>query len=166
MADLVTVFELTRDSNGIFRDAMWRLAIGLGGFAVGGASFVLAWKRKGGGGGRFVWPVFVLAWSSLWILMHDFPGTFGRIDALVDAYAAGRCEIVEGEVAVRRQQAFHGHSSGDLVVVAGREFEVNYFRATPAYSRTLAHGGALGNGVHARICHLDGEILRLEVRRP
>jgi hypothetical protein len=38
---------------------------------------------------------------------------------------------------------------------------LNYFYATPAYRRTIAHGGALRPGIYARLSHVDGEIVRM-----
>jgi hypothetical protein len=45
------------------------------------------------------------------------------------------------------------------------QFEVNYFLATPAYCKTLAHGGALSAGTYARIYYSDSEILRVDIRK-
>jgi hypothetical protein len=49
--------------------------------------------------------------------------------------------------------------------VNGKQFEVNYFYVTPAYQKTLAHGGVLGSGVYARIYYHNGEILRVDIRK-
>jgi len=97
--------------------------------------------------------------------MHDFPQMFRRIDHLTEAYEKGRYEVSEGIVAVLREQPAHGHASGDRIVVDGKPFEVNYFYATPAYRQTIAHGGALQAGVYGRLSHVDGEIVRVEIRK-
>ena len=47
----------------------------------------------------------------------------------------------------------------------GKEFEMNYFYATPGYHNTTAHHGALTQGTYARIYYYDGEILRVDVRK-
>jgi hypothetical protein len=49
--------------------------------------------------------------------------------------------------------------------VNGKEFVVSYFYATPAYTKTIAHGGVLTQGTYARIYYYDGEILRVDIRR-
>jgi hypothetical protein len=49
--------------------------------------------------------------------------------------------------------------------VNGKEFEVNYLYATPAYNKTIAHHGAMNAGTYARICYYDGEILRVDIRK-
>jgi hypothetical protein len=35
---------------------------------------------------------------------------------------------------------------------------------TPGYQQTIAHGGALREGVYARLHHYDGVIIKVEVR--
>ena len=50
------------------------------------------------------------------------------------------------------------------MVVGAKTFVVDYFLATPAYRDTIAHGGVLKPGVHARIHHREGEILRVDVK--
>jgi len=90
---------------------------------------------------------------------------FGHINRLVNAYQQKQYEIVEGPVQVLHQQPKTGHSKGDIVEVNGKQFEVNYFLATPAYHKALAHGGALGVGTYARIYYYDGEILRIDIRK-
>jgi hypothetical protein len=51
-------------------------------------------------------------------------------------------------------------------VLNGAQFEGNYFLVTPAYRDTIAHGGVLKNGVYTRIYHHDGQILRVDIRKP
>ncbi len=64
------------------------------------------------------------------------------------------------------QQPATGHTKGDIIAVNGAEFEVNYFLATPAYRNTISHGGVLRGGVYARIYHVNGAILRVDIRKP
>jgi hypothetical protein len=113
----------------------------------------------------YIGSIFVLVWSLLWIYLHNFPHMFGHIDRLVNAYQQMQYQIVEGPVQVLHQQPKTGHSKGDIVSVNGTQFEVNYFLATPAYRKTLAHGGALSAGTYARIYYSDGEILRVDIRK-
>jgi hypothetical protein len=70
----------------------------------------------------------------------------------------------EGVVQVSGMQAFSGHNPGDRITVGGQPFTVDYFHATPGYKQTIARGGALQNGVYARVHHCSGMILKVEVR--
>ena len=164
MPEFVTVFEITRNSNGIFADEVFRLLIGV--LALFGSLKLLRrnWRR-GEGAKDYIWPVFVLIWSLGWLYGHLLPNVFGYIDKLVSAYHDKRYEVVEGPVEVLHQQPATGHSKGDVIRVNGKEFEVNYYLATPAYNKTIAHKGALNAGTYARIYYYDGEILRVEVRK-
>jgi hypothetical protein len=164
--DFVTVFEISRGSNGIWSDTLWRLVIGISALLGGVTLLGLKWRTKGARPKDWAMPLFLTAWSLLWLFMHDFPATFGHINGLLEAYEKGRYQVVEGEVRVVHQQPATGHTKGDIVAVDGAEFEVNYFLATLAYRNTIAHGGALRAGAYARVYHVNGEILRLDIRKP
>ena len=164
MSEFVTVFEITRNSNGVLGDEVFRLLIGV--VALLGSLRVLVRNRRREKSRRdYIGPIFVLVWSLIWIYMHLLPNVFGHINRLVNAYHDKQYEIVEGPVEVLHQQPATGHSKGDVIRVNGREFEVNYFYATPAYHNTIAHKGALKEGTYARIYYYDGEILRVDVRK-
>ena len=91
--------------------------------------------------------------------------TENHIDRLVNAYQEKKYQIVEGPVQILHQQPKTGHSKGDIISVNGTQFEVNYFLATPAYCKTLAHGGVLSAGTDARIYYYNGEIIRIDIRK-
>jgi len=164
MSDFVTVFEITRNSNGVFGDEVFRLLIGVVALVGSLKLLVRNWRRKERAK-DYIWPVFVLIWSLGWLYGHLLPNVFGHINKLVSAYHDKRYEIVEGPVEVLHQQPATGHSKGDVIRVSGKEFEVNYFYATPAYHNTIAHKGALNAGTYARIYYYDGEILRVDIRK-
>jgi hypothetical protein len=166
VSSFVTVFEIARQSNGVWSDTVFRLVIGIAILVAGGTGVVLAWSRKGRSPKHWGGYLLIIGWSALWLFMHDFPSTFRHIEGLVEAYTQQHYQVVEGEVKVLREQPVTGHSRGDVIVVNGTQFEVNYFLMTPAYRDTIAHGGVLRNGVYARIYHQDGEILRVDIRRP
>ncbi len=164
MPEFVTVFEITRNSNGVFGDEVFRLLIGVAAFFGSVRLIVQNWRRRDGAK-DYIGPSFVLIWSVFWLYLHLLPNVFGHIDRLVNAYQQKQYQIVEGPVQVLHQQAYHGHGKGDVISVTGQQFEVNYFYATPAYHNTIAHHGALNAGTYARIYYYDGEILRIDIRK-
>ena len=162
-SDFVTVFEIARGSNGVFADEVFRLLIGVAAL-IGGITALIR-NRENKSVKSWVGPVFVTAWSLFWLYLHNFPYVFGHINDLVRAYRHGQYQVVEGQVQVLHEQPATGHTRGDVITVNGKQFEVNYFYLTPAYRKTLAHGGALGSGAYARIYYHNGEILRVDIRK-
>lgn len=163
MSDFVTVFQIARGSNGVFTGEVFRLLIGIAALIGGVTALMLQWRNNGAK--SWFGPVFVIAWGLLWLYLHNFPYVFGHINGLVRAYRDGQYQVVEGQVQVLHEQPAKGHTRGDIITVNGKQFEVNYFYATPAYRNTLAHGGALGGGVYARLYYYNGEILRVDIRK-
>ena len=163
MSDFVTVFEIARGSNGVFTGEVFRLLIGIAALIGGVTALIGNWTN--GGVKRWVAPVFVIAWSLLWLYLHNFPYAFGHINSLVGAYRHRQYQVVQGPVQVLHEQPATGHTRGDIITVNGKQFEVNYFYLTPAYRNTLAHGGVLQSGVYARLYYYNGEILRVDIRR-
>jgi hypothetical protein len=163
VSDFVTVFEITTGSNGVFADACFRLLIGIGALIGGVTALVSKWKNNGLK--SWIAAVFAIVWSLFWLYLHNFPHVFGHISSLVRAYREQQYQVVEGQVHVLHEQPLTGHSKGDIITVNGKQFEVNYFYATPAYRNTLAHRGVLGSGVYARLYYDNGEILRVDIRK-
>jgi hypothetical protein len=163
VSEFVTVFEIARGSNGVFADACFRLLIGIGALVGGVAALVLKWKSNGLRSSSA--SLFVIGWSLLWLYLHNFPHFFGHINTLVTAYRERQYQVVDGQVQVLHEQPTTGHTKGDIISVNGKQFEVNYFYATPAYRNTIAHGGVLGSGVYARLYYHNGEILRVDIRK-
>ena len=163
ISDFVTVFEIARGSNGVFADACFRLLVGIGALIGGVTALVFKWKNNGLR--SWIAAVFAIVWSLLWLYLHNFPHVFGHINSLVRAYQEGQYQVVEGQVQVLHQQPVTGHTKGDIITVNEKQFEVNYFYATPAYRNTLAHGGVLGSDVYARLYYYNGEILRVDIRK-
>src|SRR5438876_10209145 len=93
-SDFVTVFEITRNSNGVFVGAVFRLLIGV--VALIGALRSLVRNRRRERSARdYIGPIFVLVWSLFWLYLHLLPNVFGHINGLLDAYRDKRSELVE-----------------------------------------------------------------------
>jgi len=163
VSDFVTVFEIAKGSNGVFAEEAFRLLIGIAALTGGVTALIFTWRNKEWK--SLLAPVFVTAWAVFWLYLHNFPFVVGHISTLVRAYRDGRYQVVEGQVQVLHEQPATGHTKGDIIRVNGKEFEVNYFYATPAYRNTLAHGGVLGSGVYARLYYYNGEIVRVDIRK-
>ena len=162
-SDVVTVFEITRGSNGVFAEEVFRLLVGMAALIGGVTALIYKWRNNEPK--SWFGSVFVTAWAVFWLYLHNFPYVFGHINNLVRAYQNGQYEIVEGQVQVLHEQPATGHTKGDIIAVNGKQFEVNYFYLTPAYRNTLAHGGVLNAGVYTRIFYHNGEILRVDIRK-
>ena len=165
MPEFLTVFEITRNSNGVFAGAVFRLLIGVAAL-IGAWRILIRNRRRESRRRDYIGPIFILIWSLWWIYLHNFPQVFGHINQLVNAYQQKQYQSVEGPVEVLHQQQATGHSKGDVIRVNGQQFEVNYFYATPAYHNTIAHKGVLNAGAYARIFYFNGEILCVDVRKP
>ncbi len=103
----------------------------------------------------------------VWSGFHSYFIVESRAErnGLVSAYLDRDHEVVEGTVQVLHQQPRSGHDRGDTVKIDDRQFEINYYRKTAAYHTTLAHGGLLQDGVLARVSHIDGQIVAIEIAR-
>jgi len=163
VSEFVTVFEIARGSNGVFADACFRLLIGIGALIGGVTALVFKWKNKGLKSA--IAAVFAIGWSLFWLYLHNFPHVFRHVNSLVTAYRERQYQVAEGPVQLLHEQPLTGHTKGDVITVNGKQFEVNYFYATPAYRNTIAHRGVLRSGVYARLYYHNGEILRVDIRK-
>jgi hypothetical protein len=165
MNEFTTVFEITASGNGLRGEVLFDVAIGVLAVTIGVVLVVRAWRRHARLRERVV-PALFVVWGAVWLagqtpMWHIGISETGR---LVELQRSGRSEVTEGVVHVGHQQPAHGHSSGDKITVGGRQFEVNHYLATPGYRQTIAHGGALREGVYARLHHEGGVILKVEVK--
>lgn len=87
-----------------------------------------------------------------------------ELNNLVKLYENKSYKVVEGVVSVIHEQPKSGHDKGDIITINGKEFEINYFVMTHAYSQTIAHGGVLKEGVYAKVFYYDDRILRIDVK--
>jgi hypothetical protein len=161
-----TVFEVDYWSNGLLADLLINGTIGVSALLIGVGGFILAARKpqlRSWGYGLAC--VFAVVWGAGWLFMLRLPDTFGHINDLVAALRDRRYSVVEGKVEILHEQPANGHTRGDEIRVEGVTFEVNHFYATPAYRRTIAHGGALVRGAVVRISHVNREIVRIEEKR-
>jgi len=159
MNEFTTIFEYTAGS--IRADALYHIAVGAV-LIIGG---ILAWiyreqiiEEEAPGRSASVLLGIMVTFGLGWWVAHINLFAFAISDITANT------QVTEGVVQVSGMQAYQGHNAGDKITVGGQPFEVNYFHAAPGYKQTIARGGALENGVYARLHHCNGMILKVEVR--
>ncbi len=168
MDSFTTIFEISGDVNGIRTESFFRIAIGVGALASGAIGLFRCLTKKERSRKDWIGPIFLTVWGLLWLAFHVpvFVSIESAKNGLLARYHGNQFDVVEGVVEVKHQQPASGHSKGDVVVVGGREFEVNFFTVSPSYTKTISHGGALKPGAYARLSYVDGTILKVEIRTP
>ena len=160
-----TVFDITVGSNGIGSDAWVRMVIGIG-VVIAGIVWLVRVLRMKAGWRQMFNSVFLIGFGAIWLVvaLPLWNLATSDTDRLIMIQLSGRSEVAEGTVHVTHLQPANGHTSGDKIIVGGRQFEINYFLLTPGYRQTIAHDGALREGVYVRLHHYDGVIIKVEVR--
>ena len=112
-------------------------------------------------------PTCILVGSIFWLSVTGiaFSANLYLSYRLVSVYRNGTAELADGTVHVLHRQPESGHAEGDVIMINGVRLVVDYFELTPAYRRTIAHGGVLHEGKTVRVWHHNGKILRLDVKR-
>jgi hypothetical protein len=166
MNSFTTLFEISEGVNGIRTEFLVRIIIGVAVLVFGIAGIVA--RRKTGGSSPKKWygPIFITGWGVVWLGFHLplYLAEKASTDSLLDVYRNKRFEIVEGIVKVRHEQPASGHDKGDIIAIGDKEFEINFFMTSPSYTATISHGGALREGVYARLSCYEGKILKVEVQ--
>ncbi len=153
-----TFFEVSRYSS----DALlWPVGVLAGGVLM---IFVGRQKRDSGIVGKAM--SFLVLPVLMFIAVVMLISVLGDGRKFTEALRTEHCSVVQGAVTVLHQQPYSGHSSGDLIEVGGKRFDVNYFRYGVGYKQTISHGGCLTNGVLARLHFLGDTILRVEIQQP
>ena len=165
MNELHTVFDITVGSNGIGGDAWFRMAIGIAAAIAGMVWLVRMWRMQAGWRQMFN-AVSLIGFGAIWLIvtLPLWNLATSNADRLLLIQLSGQSEVTEGAVHVTHMQPLHGHAAGDKIIVGDRQFEIDHFLLTPRYRQTIAHGGALREGVYARLHHYDGVIIKVEVR--
>lgn len=167
MNDFVTVFVIPKDIDMSHPVLMIASSVCI---AICVTEVIL---RKKGRRGIFPWPTltmpptFGIVVGSILLIGSSaiFIHSIFQSSKLVSAYKRGECEVAEGFVHVLHTQPRSGHDKGDIVRIGNKELEIDYFRLTPGYDLTIAHGGALKDGVYARVYHKKGTIMRIDIRK-
>ncbi len=129
--------------------------------------------RKKGRTGLIPWPTWTLP-PTFGIVVgsillagtsYVFVRSMVQTNRLLSAYEQAEYKVAEGIVDVLHMQPRGGHDRGDIVRIGSDEFEINSFRFTPGYNLTIAYGGVLRDGVYARVYHLKGIIMRIDIRK-
>ena len=163
MDNFITVYEI---SKGFDRVLGIGCIVGIIAIIIGIIGMVIQ-KRSHGN-----WPILigppiigVIVGGIIFIVsLLSFLGSITESNRLVSVYKSGKCQVLEGFVQVLHRQPLEGHTKGDIVRINGQELEINAFVQTQAYSHTISQGGALHEGVYARVYHHNGNILRIDIR--
>ena len=108
---------------------------------------------------RWSFFLFVAAWT-----IGATASTLGDSYEASRSVRDGRCRIVEGRVNHFHPMPFTGHDE-ESFDVNGVKFAYSDYVVSAGYNKTASHGGPIRQGLPVRICHQDGEILRLEIAR-
>jgi hypothetical protein len=108
-------------------------------------------------------PRFFLGFAIFWTSV-SFLGTFTDYRRAVSTMEKNQAAIVEGVVTDFRPMPYSGHAN-ESFVVQGLKFEFSDYNITAGFNNTASHGGPIREGLHVKIFHLNGEILRLEVKK-
>ena len=129
-----------------------------------GAFYLVSSYRGGTPPVKKLTSAVMLIIGALWLSLS--PTVLAVIEeksTIQDLYDAGHYETVEGTVKVLREQPIDGDTVGDQIEIGGVRFTINFYIETPGYKHTIANGGALRDGVRARLRFRDGVILKVEV---
>jgi len=154
MNEFKTIFEYTVGS--IWADALSQSAIVLA-CLIGAVVLFVSRKQT---------PIVERLGIPLLLVAFGLGFLFVKLNFLCFAFSDLRSgfHVAEGVVHVSSKQPFHGHSGGDKITVGNQSFDVDYFCVTPGYKQTIERGGALREGVYARVRHVNGVILKVEVK--
>ena len=105
---------------------------------------------------------FLVCWNSVSMYLLRITLEEGYENAA--ALRNNSCDAVEGQVHVISKQPEGGHAIGDQIRIADRKLEISYYDGGLGYRKSIKHGGALTEGIWARLHVRDGNILKVEIR--
>jgi hypothetical protein len=111
---------------------------------------------KGAGRGIFSWIFFLFAagWT-----VFALGSTYSEYAELRGRQQSGRFESVEGIIENLKSDA-----KVESFDVRGVHFEYSYFVVSAGFNTPATHGGPMRANLYVRIEHVDGKIIRLEIR--
>jgi hypothetical protein len=158
-----TVFEVSYSDNRCLQTSLLFLCVGIA-LVIG---FIIPWVAKRVSRQKriaFLYvfgPFFIVVGA---ILVYSDLSS-GR--KFISALANNQCDVVDGTVQVLHETRWGGHDpeGGDHVRVGNREFTYSDWDVTLSYNKTISHGGALRNGVVARLHYIGNDILEVETKK-
>lgn len=101
----------------------------------------------------------------IFLLVHL--NTLSNYRAMQSAYNNGIYMVAEGTVSVSHVQPPGCNITGDIIIIDGVEFDVNYCHGAPfGYNQTIKNNGMLTDGTSARVFYTEGKtILRVDVKQ-
>lgn len=114
--------------------------------------------------GKFSIRTRLLTGGALVVALITLVAGFSQYRALRGALECGDYRAVEGVVTHFVPAKEWG--DWESFNVGNDRYQYSDSYIVPGYHRTILKGGVLRDGLHIRIADVDGEIARLEVRRP
>jgi hypothetical protein len=108
-------------------------------------------------------PRFFLGFAIFWTSTSFF-GTFSDYRRAAAAMRDHGASIAEGVVTDFIPMPVTGHAM-ESFTVNGVKFRYSDYIITAGFNNTASHGGPIREGLRVRIWHLNGEILRLDIRK-
>lgn len=140
--------------------AAWYFPAAGCGFLV--VSSLLLWNERRDPQNRRRWmTLLMVAFSAVWTVVA-LAGTLGDYLKVRSALSRGAFEVVEGAVDNFVPQPREGHAM-ESFTVSGVPFKYSDYVVTAGFHQSQSHGGPITGGLHVRIGHLNGEILKLEI---
>ncbi|CAG0971024.1 hypothetical protein ANRL2_01638 [Anaerolineae bacterium] len=160
-----TIFLFTDVADGLLNKFKGEIPVGAAAVLLGpGALFLalLLLKRRGRFALRLLFAgMFLIFWGANWFTIHS--NDYARFDQefrkLQSVYTHQQYQVAEGYVHVLHMQPANGHDQGDVVNIGGVEFEIDAYMLTFGYAHIIAHGGALKEGIYARVYYYRDESL-------
>lgn len=163
--EYTTVFDIGNSPDSDLYSFYGRIILGIVILSVG--VLTLRLKFKGRSNWKYGWygPIFLTGWGLIWTLVHSVIAysEYNKFQHILKIYTEKRYEISEGIVRVTHEQPATGHARGDIVEIGNSTLEIDYFVTAPTYHQTIAYGGALKNGIRARVYHVYGQLIRVDV---
>ena len=132
MADFTTIFEIAIGYTDAQLIGISKVVIGAVILLVGIVGIVIQIARRRRSSIEFSVQFILVLLACFWlyyIAVPSFNAATKLSNELANAYKSEKYKVAEGYVHVLHKQPKTGHSKGDIVVVNGVEFEIDYFNS-------------------------------------